>query len=315
MHPDKAVDVVVESTDSDYIMIGMLHYEKQCKTVERDGAGLGRVSLRRMHCRGKDHAAGGAKKGGGGSAEGATKPKREMEYVHIPLLCEVMSTLVQELFTGGTPMQCLSVIVAFAGTDFCRHTPRLGAHRMWELLPLVLRTNDKINLFKENGSITVGGDDSLTKRNVLDEVSSVSLSFSLSLVYSHTYTHTYTYTQDVVCDTVISMVYAEVYSKHVSTWDRKTFESLSRCIKNESCKLSDAVKLEFPSLQMMGTMVRNVSWNLLYWMAAAEGDMKMCPSPIHPMYGYAIDGENGRPQWLDIVLLNTSEPACKKKKK
>lgn len=167
MHPETAVDVVVESTDSDYIMIAMLHYEKQCKTVDRDGAGLGRVSLRRMHCRGKDHAAGEAKKGG---VQGG-KPKRMMEYVHIPLLCEVMSTLVQELFTGGTPMQCFSVIVAFAGTDFCRHTPRIGAHRMWELLPLVLRTEDKINPFKENGSVSVGADDGAIKWNVLDEVS------------------------------------------------------------------------------------------------------------------------------------------------
>lgn len=121
--------------------------------------------------------------------------------------------------------------------------------------------------------------------------------------------------QDVVCDRIISKVYAEVYSKHVSTWDRKTFESLGRCIKGENCKLSEAVKTEFPSLQTMGTMVRNVSWNLLYWMAAAEGDMQMCPSPLHPMYGYAKDQESGRTQWLDVVLLSASEPACKKKKK
>ena len=28
----------------------------------------------------------------------------------------------------------------------------------------------------------------------------------------------------------------------------------------------------------------------------------MCPDPIHPAYGYALDAK-GRPQWLDVVVL------------
>ena len=44
----RAVDVIIEATDSDYLLIAMLHYELQCKTIERDGAGLGRVIIRRI---------------------------------------------------------------------------------------------------------------------------------------------------------------------------------------------------------------------------------------------------------------------------
>lgn len=142
LHPNTAVDVVVEATDSDYILIAMLHYEVQCRTAEMDGAGLGRVTLRRIQCRGKEHAAGEAaasarkRAKGGGDGDGgeakkqpAKRAKREMEYIHVPLLCEVMSTLVREMFEGGTPMRCLACIVALGGTDFCRGTPRIGPHR------------------------------------------------------------------------------------------------------------------------------------------------------------------------------------------
>lgn len=52
---------------------------------------------------------------------------------------------------------------------------------------------------------------------------------------------------------------------------------------------------------MLATTVRNVSWNMVYWICAAEGDMSMCPDPIHPMYGYAMDSK-GRPQYLDVVV-------------
>lgn len=29
--------------------------------------------------------------------------------------------------------------------------------------------------------------------------------------------------------------------------------------------------------------------------------MSMCPDPIHPAYGYALDSK-GKPQWLDVVV-------------
>ena len=109
LHPNRAVDVVVEATDSDYILIAMLHYEKQSQYVSMDGAGLGRVILRRIKCKDKEAPVPKAAK------KPTVRPKREMEYVHVPLLCEVMSKLMVELFDGGTPMQCLTAIVALGG--------------------------------------------------------------------------------------------------------------------------------------------------------------------------------------------------------
>jgi hypothetical protein len=118
LHPTRAVDVVVEATDSDYILIAMLHYEKQCKNIENDGS-LGRVILRRIQTKGKDHAAG--EKAAGEKvvvSEPKKKVGRQMEHVHIPLLCEVMSSLVKEMFDsekGGTPMMNLVSLVALGG--------------------------------------------------------------------------------------------------------------------------------------------------------------------------------------------------------
>ena len=113
LHPNRAVDVVVEATDSDYILIAMLHYEKQSQYVSMDGAGLGRVILRRIKC--KDKEAPVPKAVPKAAKKPTVRPKREMEYVHVPLLCEVMSKLMVELFDGRTPMQCLTAIVALGG--------------------------------------------------------------------------------------------------------------------------------------------------------------------------------------------------------
>lgn len=186
-HPHCAVDVIVEATDSDYILIAMLHYERQCMHVVMDGAGLGRVSMRRMRCSGTDTPVSAADKkkkaallllqagGGGGGGANSTgmnaatnKKPRQMEYVHIPLLCEVMSRVMQEMFDGGTAMRCLTAIVAFGGTDFCRNLPRLGPRRVWEFLPQVRCQSLSFSL-----SISLSISLSLSI--------SISLSFSLSL--------------------------------------------------------------------------------------------------------------------------------------
>ena len=191
----RAIDVIVEATDSDYILIAMLHYERQCDDVNMRN--LGRVILRRIHTRGKQEEA--TKK-----KNGQEKQKRLMEHVHIPLLCEVMSNLVKGLFhmvdeevtlrppcetTIITPMMNLVVFIAFGGTDFVRSMPRIGPHRVWELLPVVLRGGEgvlagkkkRIDLFKRDTII-------------LDEVTSLLIfvpptfhpGFLFSLKNSHT---------------------------------------------------------------------------------------------------------------------------------
>lgn len=167
--------------------------------------------------RGKEHAAGeAAKKARAGSKENGgedkkKRAKREMEYVHVPLLCEVMSTLMREMFEGGTPMRCLSSIVALGGTDFCRGTPRIGPHRMWELLPLVLRSpssapgKQRLDMFKRPS----------------DEMKPI-LWEPLD--------------EDVVCDVLMMRLYREVYSSHAPKRSRG-FKELSDAIKSDSCRL------------------------------------------------------------------------------
>lgn len=250
LHPTRAVDVIVEATDSDYILIAMLHYEKQCKFSVGDGEnGLGRVILRRIQTKGKEHAAG---------EKTAPKPKekkgRQMEHVHIPLLCEVMSSLVKEMFDSekSTPMMNLVSLVALGGTDFVRATPRIGPHRMWELLPLVLRgyhkKGEKINMFKSHAM----DEDGL----LLDE--------------------------DIVCDIIMYKLYCEVFSGHVpkTTPSKPTFQSLSKFIKSPECRLGNATKESFPTMEMLATTIRNISWNLSYWVCASRCNMQVFS--IHP---------------------------------
>ena len=55
-----------------------------------------------------------------------------MEYVHIPLLCEVMSSLVKELFRSqegyGTSMMNLVAIIALGGEFMYPFYPQITPH-------------------------------------------------------------------------------------------------------------------------------------------------------------------------------------------
>lgn len=121
LHPTKAVDVVVESTDSDYIMIGMLHYEQQVLFPYQNS--LGRVFLHRMFTT----AAGDKKRKANDGEPAAQKPaKRQYEYVNIPLLYEIMSNIGSRVFGGAYPIRSFALAVALGGTDFSRSTPQVS---------------------------------------------------------------------------------------------------------------------------------------------------------------------------------------------
>ena len=160
------------------------------------------------------------------------------------------------------------------GTDFVRSVPRIGPHRVWELLPLVLRKMDKINLFKQDSIL-------------LDE--------------------------DIVCDVVIKRLYAEVFSAHAPKKLPNTFHELSTELKSPLCKLAPATRDSFPSMETLATTVRNVSWNLCYWVHASTCDMAGCPDPIQPTYGYALD-DRGKPQYLDLVISPDTQSHPKNKR-
>lgn len=326
MFPSKAVDIVVEATDSDYVMIAMMHYEHQCAMIEnRDSYsctsrinGLGRVSVRRILSHGKEHSSSETRKrkriqsmiASTAADDGTNKPKatgRVMEFVHIPLLYEVMSTILKELFPHdrNSPMSCLAALISMAGgNDFCRNMPRLGPHRLWELLPLILRPVTESKACKS--TTTLSEDPPGKKKKSMMIINSsifkdIGENCRLKVL-----------DEDVACDILIARVYAEIYSNHVksksnreiSLWDEKTFKSLCECIKRDSCKLSQAIKDEFPSMERVATTIRNTSWTILYWRCAVMGDMSKCPDPMSPTYGYAM-GDDGKPQWLDVVFLGS----------
>lgn len=322
MFPSKAVDVVVEATDSDYVMIAMMHYEARCADVlssssftslncdensnviqhqqQQNCRGLGRISVRRIHTRGKEHSSSeGSAKRKRGDTTNETQPsstttikkkaKRMMEFVHIPLLYEVMSCIMKELFPQdqGNSMKCLAALIALAGgNDFCRNLPRLGPHRLWELLPLVLRP-------KKEGSTSCV---------------ETSMFSPISFCHATNKNKVAVLNEDLVCNALVAKVYAEIYSNHtvsksntgICMWDTKTFQSLCDCLKSDSCKLSAGIKEEFPILQRVVTTVRNASWNILYWECAVKGDMSGCPDPIDERFGYTM-GADGKPKWMDLV--------------
>lgn len=104
---------------------------------------------------------------------------------------------------------------------------------------------------------------------------------------------------DVVCNKLVAGIYSIVWAAHCGAqWDQKTFASVRKCVM--ASKLSEKTKLMFPSSEMLLTTVKNVSWTIKYWEAACHGDMGLCPDPVQPEYGFALDSK-GRPAWSDLV--------------
>lgn len=96
-------------------------------------------------------------------------------------------------------------------------------------------------------------------------------------------------------------MYQQVFAAHLRGWDGKTLVSMSQAIKSDQCKLSGKIKEDFPTMEMVVTTVRNVTWNLLYWMGAVTDKMDEVPDPLQVRYGYVLDCK-GKPQWLDVAM-------------
>ena len=307
LHPNVAVDVIVDATDSDYIMIAMLHYEKQSRQIRAvhtaaaaaaATTNLGRISIRRMVSHAKQHAAGEVQRAkrartaaaGDSTAATTTKSKRVMEFVHVPLLSEVMSTIVQQMFSceRSPPLRCLAGIVALGGNDFCRSIPQIGPHRMWELLPLVLRDHQKMRQAVS------------CKKTKLD-------------LFSHSPSHMVREAaphdprwemlhEGVLRDVIIARLYSHVYSRHCAEWDAaSSFQGIRAIIVSSECKLSQSTKQAFPTRGMLTGCVRNSSWNLMYWLSAVHGTMLgVCPDPLSSRYAYELQPD-GKPGWMDVA--------------
>lgn len=274
LHPGKAVDVIVQSTDSDYVMIAMLHYEQQLESYISNSQHekFGRVMLYRMATTAKDDK---GKKGKKNIP--AQKKERKFEYVHIPLLYEIMASICGKMLGGPHPIRSFAVLVGLSGTDFSRGTPHVGPQRLWEFLPHLLSSQNK---FMQQSS-----QNNRNRKLWLfhGERSTVDIS--------------------TVMNRVMAGIYSKVWQAHCSSWDGETFASMYECITSPSCKLAAKTKESFPSALTMEVTVRNVAWTLAYWMCAAMGNMKICPDPLEKnrLYGYALD-KKGKPIWADVVI-------------
>ena len=78
-----------------------------------------------------------------------------------------------------------------------------------------------------------------------------------------------------MCDHVLKRLYAEVYSAHAPRTLPATFGELSTALKSPMCKLAAGTKESLPSMEMMATTVRNISWNLSYWVCASKCNMQV----------------------------------------
>lgn len=111
--------------------------------------------------------------------------------------------------------------------------------------------------------------------------------------------------EDVMCDVLMYKLYVEVFEKHAPKTSTN-FQGLSKHIKSPACRLAQGTKDSFPTMETLATTIRNVSWNLAYWVCASKCNMQQCPDPIQPMYGYALDAR-GKPQYLDVVVGESME--------
>ncbi len=295
LHVGKVVDVIVESVDSDYIMIGMLHYEQQILGSLQTT--LGRVMLRRIATQVKKTSK--TLAASTSTAMDKEKKKRQYEYVHIPLLYEIMASITGKILGGRYPIRSFSLLVALAGTDFSRGTPQIGPHRMWEFLPHLLSpTMDK---FLQQSSDAMHGCRMSNKVWLLEEKSE-------SCPQHIAVENQIMVDMKQVMDRLMAGIYAKVWAAHCGAWNGQTFVSLCQCIHNPHCKLSSKTKDSFPSVKTMETTVRNVNWTLAYWMSAAMGSMQGCPNPLAldasnqyvPIYGYVLDAK-GKPTWADLI--------------
>lgn len=114
-----------------------------------------------------------------------------MEFVHIPLLTEVMTFQLNKMFEipeEGSTIASLVCLIGLNGTDFCRGLPRIGAKRLWEWLQVIRRENgkdNKLKLFK--GEKTEEYDEDLLCDNIMTKVIHLLFSRMLrALLHLHT---------------------------------------------------------------------------------------------------------------------------------
>jgi len=309
------VRMVVEATDSDYIMIAMLHHEhiqKRKRTCH--------VSIRRIKTHILPAVRDGRSKSGpdAAAAQGLALDKRkksgrEWEFVHIPLLYEVWTRKMEHMFQTSctmTPMNCLVGLISLTGNDFCRGIPSIGPKRMWSLVSHIC-----------SGLFLVSNLYSMHGKAEPEESSEYVVNTGVPLVLEEEQLPGF-FNLDVICNRILAAeVYAQIYRHHhhllheVVTLDpshpdacgllipllllltldhgqdlvmQDGFRRLEREIRLSS-KLSQKSRDSFPTCKTLETTIRNASWTLAYW--------RWCVAEYH----------SGK-RWPDPMLLVMLDP-------
>jgi hypothetical protein len=333
LYPGEQVDVIVEATDSDYLAIAMLQYQRVSQRVlspqvraQKVKVNLGNVTIRRIRCNvaatepggsnrphckaegkteGKDEASGVSK------APSASSTTREMEYVHIPLLYECLKLEMQGILGGPNAwLQGLVCLIGLNGTDFSRPVPLVLAERMWKFVKQIHRDakGQKTLLL----TVPSGGRNGLLQgvppllKNAPAPRAAKGCEEPRSLCEE--------FDEDSILDQLMTQVYARAYPAHLKAWDGASFESMSALFKSDRCRLAEKTKEDFPSMEMLVTTVRNASWVLAYWTCAAAECVGDVPDPLQPRYGFALDSKD-KPQWLDLAMQERAAAAAGQRKR
>ena len=283
-------NLLIDTTDGDYIPISLMHLEKQMRDTP-DAPAPGNIVIYRMQCR------------VGGALPAASRGKRKQkqdtdtettkthqrisyEFVHINRLFRSVHRAISRslslrtdtqysFFQQGRPgssssrehmhgvldrargheMRLFTFLIAFTGTDFSKGLPYLSPKKLWDHLKQGLW--ERIVLCYNRDEVSLD-----TQRAV---------------------------------DVVISHLYQHAYKNHVSAAKAMRMADVAEQLKVRS-KLSETVRNRLPGEGNALCLVRNANWLLQYWQCREDGSF---PDPITGgAYGYKLD-RKGKPMYED----------------
>lgn len=266
-YAEKYGDIVVESVDSDVMLIAMLYVQKsnykhrifvrRIKSAPIDET----VEEKNANVEKRKRAAGGAAGGSAGVAGGAKPPRARLEY---ETLC--INTLLRMLHNAayeaiGREMviaeshltHILIVLMLLNGSDYSRGLPRVGARSVWEMLHVV------VPAFVATTSMV---QDAI----VIDS--------------------------EMCIDAVFAEIYKAKFSRHVSTTESSFSEVRADLVGS---KLSYAVRDSIPTHAELECTIKNIGWILTYWNLTNENP-PVCPAGTH---GFSV--ADGKVRFIDTV--------------
>lgn len=262
-YADKYGDLVVESVDSDVMLIAMLYVQK---TKFKHRIFVKRIKSAPIDetVDEKNEKVAKRKRAAGGSVGGSEKTLRarlEYETLCINTLLLMLHNAAYEAIGRELVIEhahltnILVVIMLLNGSDYSRGLPRVGAKSVWEMLEVI------VPAFVATTSMV--GD-----AIVLDS--------------------------ELCIDAVFAEIYKAKFSRHVSTTESSFSEVRAELVNS---KLSYAVRDNIPTYAALECTIKNVEWVLKYWHLTNENP-PVCPDGTH---GFSV--ADGKVRFADTVEM------------